>query len=78
MFTGIVEATGYLIEVTKVQDAYDALIAKQRKDKPLDIALLETRWLIEELRISLFAQNLGTAAPISVKRILNHLKEFSV
>ncbi|TPH14438.1 ATP-dependent RNA helicase HrpA [Litorilituus lipolyticus] len=67
-----------LIEVSKVQEAYDALIAKQRKDKPLDIALLETRWMIEELRISLFAQNLGTAAPISVKRILNHLKTIAI
>jgi ATP-dependent helicase HrpA len=27
------------------------------------------RWLIEELRVSLFAQRLGTAQPVSVKRI---------
>ena len=27
------------------------------------------RWMIEELRVNLFAQNLGTPAPISVKRI---------
>jgi len=66
-----------LIEVTKVEDAYQALLKKQRKDKPIDSELLTTRWLIEELRISLFAQNLGTAKPISVKRILNHLKDFS-
>ncbi|WP_051092074.1 ATP-dependent RNA helicase HrpA [Colwellia piezophila] len=66
-----------LIEVNKVKDAYQAIISKQRKDKPIEQALLTTRWLIEELRISLFAQNLGTSAPISVKRILNHLKSFS-
>ncbi len=29
----------------------------------------EIRWLLEELRISLFAQELGTAFPVSVKRI---------
>ena len=63
-----------LIEVTKVTDTLAQLLAKQRKDKPIEENLLETRWMIEELRISLFAQNLGTSSPISVKRILNHLK----
>jgi len=66
-----------LIEVDKVNNSYQGILLKQRKDKPIDQHLLETRWLIEELRISLFAQNLGTAAPISVKRIMNHLKDFS-
>jgi ATP-dependent helicase HrpA len=27
------------------------------------------RWMIEELRVSLFAQVLGTAGPVSEKRI---------
>jgi len=66
-----------LIEVNKVNDVYQVIMGKQRKDKPIERDLLTTRWLIEELRISLFAQNLGTSAPISVKRILNHLKDFS-
>jgi len=66
-----------LIEVNKVNDAFQIIIGKQRKDKPIDNDLFSTRWLIEELRISLFAQNLGTSSPISVKRILNHLKGFS-
>lgn len=66
-----------LIDVNKVLDTYQAIINKQRKDKPVENELLNTRWLIEELRVSLFAQNLGTASPISVKRILNHLKGFS-
>ena len=66
-----------LIEVNKVADAYQAILTKQRKDKPVESSLKQTRWLIEELRISLFAQNLGTSAPISVKRILNHLKDYS-
>ncbi|TMM41493.1 ATP-dependent RNA helicase HrpA [Colwellia ponticola] len=66
-----------LIEVNKVNERYNAILAKQRKDKPIESELLATRWLIEELRISLFAQNLGTAAPISVKRILMHLKDFA-
>ena len=29
----------------------------------------DVRWLLEELRVSLFAQQLGTAQPVSPKRI---------
>ncbi len=34
-----------------------------------DSRLEEIRWMLEELRVSLFAQQLGTAYPVSVKRI---------
>ncbi|HHS84294.1 MAG TPA: DUF3418 domain-containing protein, partial [Gammaproteobacteria bacterium] len=34
-----------------------------------DAALEEYRWLLEELRVSLFAQQLGTRRPVSVKRL---------
>ena len=34
-----------------------------------DAALAELRWLIEELRVSLFAQELKTAEPVSPKRL---------
>ncbi|GGM55744.1 ATP-dependent RNA helicase HrpA [Microbacterium saperdae] len=36
-------------------------------------ALVETRWLLEEYRISVFAQRLGTAQPVSPQRILKAL-----
>ena len=36
---------------------------------PWPAAVLEYRWLIEELRVSLFAQQLGTARPVSAKRL---------
>jgi ATP-dependent helicase HrpA len=35
--------------------------------------LLQIRWMIEELRVSLFAQNLGTPYPISTTRIYRAL-----
>ncbi|HET6501225.1 MAG TPA: ATP-dependent RNA helicase HrpA [Amycolatopsis sp.] len=35
--------------------------------------LLEVRWMIEELRVSYFAQTLGTAFPVSPKRVLRAL-----
>ncbi|MCW8865523.1 MAG: ATP-dependent RNA helicase HrpA [Colwellia sp.] len=65
-----------LIEVNKALDAYQAILAKQRQDKPVAVDILATKWLIEEFRISLFAQNLGTNQPVSLKRIMNHLKGF--
>jgi ATP-dependent helicase HrpA len=34
-----------------------------------DAALDELRWMIEELRVSLFAQELKTAEPVSPKRL---------
>jgi ATP-dependent helicase HrpA len=34
-----------------------------------DPALAQIRWMIEELRVSLFAQSLGTSMRISSKRI---------
>ncbi|MDW8323626.1 MAG: ATP-dependent RNA helicase HrpA [Burkholderiales bacterium] len=40
--------------------------ARQRPDDP---ALTEFRWLLEELRIALFAQEVRTAQPVSVKRL---------
>ena len=66
-----------LIEVNKAVDKYKSVLSSQRKDKPIAQDILATKWLIEELRISLFAQNLGTNQPVSVKRIINHLKSYS-
>jgi len=34
-----------------------------------DVALREFRWLLEELRVSLYAQELRTPMPVSVKRL---------
>jgi ATP-dependent helicase HrpA len=36
---------------------------------PWPAAMVEYRWLVEELRVSLFAQSLGTARPVSTKRL---------
>ena len=38
-------------------------------------ALAAVRWLLEELRVSLFAQQLGTVAPVSEKRIRKALAD---
>ena len=37
------------------------------------VSLVRARWLLEELRLSLFAQHLGTAEPVSLQRIVRVL-----
>ncbi len=55
----------------QVRPYLDALAALNRKDLSLAgrIALSEFRWLIEEFKVSVFAQELGTAQPVSAKRL---------
>ena len=38
-------------------------------------ALVHYRWMLEEYRVSLFAQQLGTAEPVSRKRLLKQLEQ---
>jgi len=49
-----------------------------RADLPGDDRVSEIRWMIEELRINLFAQVLGTAYPISDKRIYKAMDQLPV
>ncbi len=67
-----------MIEIEKVSIKLNELIAQQRKDQPLAQVFIDCRWMVEELRVSLFAQNLGTKYPISVKRVQNFMKEIEV
>jgi ATP-dependent helicase HrpA len=43
--------------------------ASRPEDLPWPAAIVEYRWLVEELRVSLFAQQLGTARSVSSKRL---------
>jgi ATP-dependent helicase HrpA len=43
--------------------------AMSQRDAAMNPRLQELRWLIEELRVSLFAQELKTPVPVSVKRL---------
>ncbi|MCB1859784.1 MAG: ATP-dependent RNA helicase HrpA, partial [Gammaproteobacteria bacterium] len=51
---------------------------KYRRTGRRDPRIEELRWMFEELRVSLFAQELGTAYPISVKRIARRWKELGL
>lgn len=57
----------HVIETHRARLA-QALTARD-SNQPIDPRLIEYRWLIEELRISLFAQDLGTAERISPQRL---------
>ena len=60
-----------MLEVHRVEAAYAAVVDGPGRDDPSTIVELERiGWSIEELRVSLFAQQLGTAEPVSVKRLL--------
>ena len=48
---------------------WEARREKFRKEGTIDPAFEEFRWMIEELRVSLFAQELKTPYPISLKRL---------
>ena len=65
-----------MLRVEQVQQAYQQLLAKLPKSKPISDEVAEIRYMIEELRVSLFAQQLGTKYQVSDKRILNLILEF--
>ena len=64
-----------MLRVEQVQQAYQQLLAKLPKSKPISDEVAEIRYMIEELRVSLFAQQLGTKYQVSDKRILNLISQ---
>ncbi|WP_285549579.1 ATP-dependent RNA helicase HrpA [Actinoplanes regularis] len=56
-------------QIHEIEAEYRELKAEAPPGGPAAEGLREIRWMIEELRISFFAQTLGTAYPVSDKRI---------
>ena len=58
------------VAMLEYSSVYEPFVA-YTKDKPLDEPsdLTDFRWLLEEWRVSLFAQPLGTQEPVSLKRL---------
>jgi len=54
----------------RVEQAYRQAVADLPAARRDDPDVTEIRWMLEELRVSLFAQTLGTLAPVSENRIL--------
>ncbi|MEV6762212.1 ATP-dependent RNA helicase HrpA [Streptomyces sp. NPDC051105] len=57
-------------KVHEMQDEYAWLLEQLPKGRPVPQQVLDIRWMLEELRVSYFAHALGTAYPISDKRIV--------
>ena len=56
-----------LVELRPLEQRYWRLVAERKG--VMDDRLQEFRWLLEELRVSFFAQELRTPQPVSVKRL---------
>ena len=56
-----------LAELKPLEQKYWRLVAERKGQA--DARMLEFRWLLEELRVSFFAQELRTPQPVSVKRL---------
>lgn len=64
----------WMLEVQEIEDRYDSAVEQYTEHGVLPPALAEVGWMIEELRVSYFAQELGTARPVSAQRISKALK----
>lgn len=64
-----------VLELDKVAQEYQKLLKKVPTGMPVPQQLQDIFWMQQELRVSLFAQTLGTPYPISAKRVLNALQE---
>jgi ATP-dependent RNA helicase HrpA len=60
-----------MVVVLRVEQAYQQAIAGFSALRREDEDVLAIRWMLEELRVSLFAQTLGIPIPVSENRILN-------
>lgn len=59
----------YMLKVQSVEQEYQQLKNKLPKGQPVPVEVSDIRWMLEELRVSFFAQTLGTPYPISDKRV---------
>lgn len=62
------------LEIQPLWQAYLQRREGQRQQGTVDPELERFRWMLEELRVSLFAQTLGTQMPVSPKRLKQQLQ----
>jgi ATP-dependent helicase HrpA len=64
-------------KVHRVEDDYHDLLERLPPARRADPDVLEIRWMIEELRVSFFAQTIGTPTPVSEKRIAKAMEKIT-
>ncbi|MEV2210495.1 ATP-dependent RNA helicase HrpA [Streptomyces sp. NPDC050997] len=70
MPTSVQRDTTRMEKVHEMRDEYAWLLEQMPQGRPIPSSVRDIRWMIEELRVSYFAHALGTAYPISDKRIV--------
>ncbi|CEA08590.1 ATP-dependent RNA helicase HrpB [Arthrobacter saudimassiliensis] len=73
--TNVARDAAQMAVVQALEDDYDDAVAALPPGAAVSPALREVRWMLEELRISFFAQELGTARSVSEKRIRTALNK---
>ncbi len=71
---GIDRDRAAVLEIKPLWQAYIERSEKRQLQGVVDPQLEKYRWMTEELRVSLFAQTLGTKMPVSVKRLKQQLQ----
>jgi len=64
-------------DVERAESAYADLLESLAPAARGGDRVRELGWMIEELRVGVFAQRLGTAYPVSVKRVLRAIEDFA-
>ncbi|MBM7341236.1 ATP-dependent RNA helicase HrpA [Pantoea coffeiphila] len=67
-----------MIKVQNVEQAWNTWFNKLPPQRRDDDDVQDIRWMIEELRVSFFAQQLGTPYPVSEKRITQAMEQLVV
>jgi ATP-dependent helicase HrpA len=75
MPTAVQRDTTRMQKVREIQAEYADLLAGLPPGRPVPQKVRDIRWMIEELRVSYFAHALGTAFPVSDKRVFKALDE---
>jgi ATP-dependent helicase HrpA len=66
---GLNRDTLALDQVAPLWEDYKLRATAFRRVGKYDASLVQFRWMMEELRVSLFSQELKTAVPVSVQRL---------
>ncbi|MES9992748.1 MAG: ATP-dependent RNA helicase HrpA [Candidatus Thiodiazotropha sp.] len=67
-----------MLEMAELQQKWEQWDQQCRESGRVDDRVEEIHWGLEELRISLFAQELGTLYPVSVKRLFKRIREMGL
>ncbi|ALV34838.1 ATP-dependent RNA helicase HrpA [Streptomyces sp. CdTB01] len=70
MPTNVQRDTTRMEKVHEMRDEYAWLLEQLPQGRPVPSSVKDIRWMLEELRVSYFAHALGTAYPVSDKRIM--------